>query len=113
MKALIFFGVAAAALHTCDKDAKQVLAPCVEQKIAQFGEEACENGANVKEYIFREKTVYVFDPGKCGADMTSEVIDKGCTTIGYLGGFTGNREVEGEKFDGAASYVRTVWGDTN
>ena len=110
MKALIFFGMAAAAMTKCNKDSPEVLAPCVEQKIAGFGAQACENGANVKEYIFHEKTVYVFDPGTCGADMTSEVIDKGCTTIGYLGGFTGNTQIEGENFD-KASYVRTVWGE--
>lgn len=81
---------------------------CVEQKIVEFNAECCENGANVKEYIFQDQMVYVFDLGNCGADMTSEVISEDCDHLGFLGGFSGNLMINGENFN-TSTYVRTVW----
>lgn len=82
---------------------------CVENKIEVFDEQIdCDENVNVKEYTFQGGTVYVFDPGTCGADMTSEVIDSECKTLGYLGGIAGNTEINGEDFS-KADYKKTVW----
>lgn len=83
---------------------------CLQTKINSFssGNYACPTSANVKEFLFQNGTVYVFDPGNCGADMTSEVINSDCQTLGYLGGFAGNILINSEDFSNA-TYVKTVW----
>jgi len=83
---------------------------CLQTKINSFssGNYACPTSANVKEYLFQNNTVYVFEPGNCGADMTAEVINVNCNTLGYLGGIAGNMQINGENFSNAV-YVRTVW----
>jgi hypothetical protein len=81
---------------------------CVKQKIKTFEKQAACSDASVKEYTFQGKTVYVFEPGTCGADMTSEVISSGCSSLGFLGGFTGNTKINGEDFS-KAEFVETVW----
>lgn len=100
---------------SCTKDTSQgqgtpVQQTCLQTKINSFssGNYACPTGANVKEYLFQNSTVYVFDPGNCGADMTSEVINSDCQTLGYLGGFAGNILINSEDFSNA-TFVRTVW----
>ena len=52
--------------------------------------------------------VYVFDLGTCGADMTSEVLDENCNTLGFLGGIAGNTKINGDDF-GNAKYKSTIW----
>lgn len=52
--------------------------------------------------------VYVYDPGTCGADQTSEVTNTKCETLGYLGGITGNNKINGEDFS-SATFKKTVW----
>lgn len=92
----------------CKKDNADSEIPfCIETKINEFSLETCDNGANVKEYLFQNKTVYVFDPGTCGADLTFEVIDAECTTLGFLGGFAGNIVINGEVFDNAV-FIKTI-----
>lgn len=81
---------------------------CIVKKIEQFSKESCPKGPNVKEYTFQGKTVFVFDQGSCGNDMTSEVLDANCNSLGYLGGFTGNVKINGEDFSNAL-LIRTVW----
>ena len=62
---------------------------CIENLIKDFEkEQSCDKGVNVKKITFQGKTVYVFDPGTCGADITSEVIDVNCNSIGFLGGIS-------------------------
>ena len=83
---------------------------CLQTKINSFssGNYACPTGANVKEYLFQNSTVYVFDPGNCMADMTSEVINSDCQTLGYLGGFAANILINSEDFSNV-TFLRTVW----
>lgn len=82
---------------------------CVQDKISTFNENAmCENGARVDEYMFQRQIVYVFRNGNCGADMTSEVIDDHCITLGYLGGMDGNTSINGEEFS-KAKLRKTIW----
>jgi hypothetical protein len=82
--------------------------PCLERRINYFKEVACEKGANVKEYLFLGDTVYVLNPGTCGADMISTVIDQDCNAIGELGGITGNTKVKGTEFS-VATLIKTLW----
>ena len=81
---------------------------CVKKKISDFSENACQTGSSVKEYVFQSATVYVLDPGSCGADMTSEVTNAGCARLGFLGGIVGNTIINNEKFENAV-FQRTVW----
>ncbi|PCJ28860.1 MAG: hypothetical protein COA97_00550 [Flavobacteriales bacterium] len=82
---------------------------CIENLINDFDkEQTCESGVSVKKYTFQEKTVYVFDPGTCGADMTSTVIDFDCNSLGFLGGISGNTEINGENFSNA-TFESTTW----
>lgn len=86
------------------------LADCLGEQINEFrnGDYACAEGANVKEYMFMGEKVYVFDPGTCGADIFSEVIDTGCNFLGYLGGIAGLVEINGTNFSEAV-FIKVVW----
>tara|TARA_B100001173_G_scaffold301738_1_gene302642 strand:- start:339 stop:683 length:345 start_codon:yes stop_codon:yes gene_type:complete len=91
--------------HEIEKDTPK----CIERLIKKFDkEQSCDNGVNVKKYVFQGKTVYVFDPGNCGADMTSEVIDSDCNSLGFLGGISGNFEINGGDFSDAIFQI-TTW----
>lgn len=75
---------------------------CIDKKVEEFKlTVSCSVGTNVKEYEFQSKRAFVFDPGTCGADMTSEVLDENCNNIGYLGGIAGNTKINGEDFSNA------------
>ncbi|MDQ3395291.1 MAG: hypothetical protein M3512_14430 [Bacteroidota bacterium] len=80
---------------------------CIRTKIKAFSKESCKDGA-VKEYSFQDATVYLFEPGTCGADMTAEVLDSNCNTIGHLGGIIGNTIINEEDFSNAES-LKTIW----
>lgn len=71
----------------------------------------CES-AKISEYEFQSQLVYVFDPGKCGADMTSNVTDKQGKSLGQLGGFIGNTQINGKDFS-TAKFMKIVWKKTN
>ena len=89
---------------TVDKDSPR----CIRNKVQDFKKTCCNEGANVKEYTFQGKNVYVFDPGNCGADMGSIVSDEDCNTIGMLGGISGNTKINGEDFSNAG-FQKTIW----
>lgn len=82
---------------------------CIKSKIKSFDKEIdCDNGMAVSKYNFQGEEVYVFDPGTCGADMTSEVVNEDCETLGYLGGISGNSTINNESFSNAV-FVDYVW----
>lgn len=92
----------------CEKNSSSVKEPvCLTNHINAFSKTCCSD-AKVHEYTFQNRTVYVFASGTCGADLTSEVMDSDCNTLGYLGGLTGNTKINGEDFSHAA-YQNTVW----
>ena len=94
-------------ITSCKKEPKTPT--CINSKVNEFKLTiSCNIGANVKRYEFQAKRVYVFDPGTCGADMTSEVFDENCNSIGFLGGITGNTKINGEDFN-SAKYTSTIW----
>lgn len=95
--------------NACSKlDIEKGTPKCVENKIRDFDKSACADGANVKEYSFQSNTVYVFYQGTCGADLTTEVIDADCNSLGFLGGIAGNTKINGEEFSNA-SFVKIIW----
>ena len=98
------------------------LASCTHKVVDSTGVPACLSGSIenfkkidaacpdrfVEEYTFQGKTVYVLRHGTCGADMTDEVIDANCKSLGMLGGFAGNTRINGESFS-SAKLKRVVW----
>ena len=94
----------------CQKlDIEKDTPKCIKNLIKDFDKkQTCEKGVNVKKYTFQGITVYVFDPGTCGADMTSEVISSECNSLGFLGGITGNTDINGESFSNAI-LESTIW----
>ncbi len=80
----------------------------VRKDIDEFSKNSTCNDARVDEYKFQDHLVYVFEPGTCGADMSSAVEDADGKNLGALGGFTGNMVINGEKFE-TATFIRTVW----
>lgn len=82
--------------------------PCFDSKRDEFKKTCCAHGAKIKEYKFQGETVYVYDPGTCGADQTSEVTSSKCETLGHLGGITGNNKINGEDFSNA-KFKKTIW----
>lgn len=107
---LIFLSVFALATISCCKKTSlgKGTPKCIEAKIKDFDKSSNCNTANVKEYNFQNKIVYAFDPGICGADMTTEVLSSDCSTLGYLGGFAGNTKINGEDFSNA-TLAKTLW----
>ena len=84
--------------------------PCLEVEILRWSDQkACAEGASVMRYAFRQDTVYLFDPGSCGADMGQDVYDADCTHLGFLGGFPGFTEIQGIPFHPNAVLLDTVW----
>ncbi len=80
---------------------------CIVKNIKSF--EKNSGSAHVDAYWFQNKTVYVFEPGNCGADMDAPVLDSDCNRLGSLGGFAGNSYINGVDFLKNAVLVKTVW----
>ncbi len=109
MKKTGLFLIVLLSLAACKKN-DFGLSDCLDDQIKNFknGDYACTEGANVKEYEFLGEKVYVFDPGICGADMTSEVIGEDCNSLGFLGGIAGNIEINGTNFSEAV-FIKVIW----
>lgn len=105
---LFCFSVLISACHTSKQNKAVLRKTCLEEAIRLFSELPCETGRSVKEYTFQNKRVYVFDQSSCGGDMTSEVTDENCKSLGYLGGMMGNTEINGEDFSNAV-FNKTIW----
>ena len=82
---------------------------CIENRIAIFELEACESNATVKEYTFQNETVYALHLGNCINDVSDEILDADCTTIGFVGGFAGVSDINGENFYDNATLEATLW----
>ncbi len=101
--------IIASVIISCNKlNIEKGTPACVENKIKKFNKSLICKNAKVDQYSFQGKTVYTFDPGNCGADMTTEVISSDCISLGYLGGITGNTKVNGEEFS-TAKFIKTTW----
>ena len=102
---LVFSG-----LSQCNKESVNADLPdCLKEKIAQLEKEDCPSVGEVIQYKFKGQIVYVIHPKTCGADLTSEVVDKDCKTICYLGGITGNPNCDGINFQDNATDEKQVY----
>lgn len=109
MKKISIILLFASLLISCNKlDIEKGTPKCIENKIIDFDKSSTCDNANVKEYSFKGSTVYAFDPGTCGADMTTEVVNSDCNCLGYLGGIAGNTKINGEEFS-SATFIKTTW----
>ena len=94
----------------CNKEDDNAVPECIQDKLTSFDENvACPTGATVKVYTFQNKEVYVFNPGGCGSDLSTDVMDEGCTSLGVLGGILGETEIAGVEFYINAVQKRTIW----
>jgi hypothetical protein len=80
----------------------------IRKQISIYQKSASCKDAHVDEMIFQAARVFLFDPGKCGADMTADVYDEKGKLLGSLGGIRGNMIINGEDFDHAKKQ-RTIW----
>jgi hypothetical protein len=109
MKKISIVLLIASVIISCNKlDIEKGTPKCVENKIKDFNKSTNCNNAKVDEYTFQGNTVYTFDPGNCGADMTTEVISSDCNNLGYLGGISGNTKINGAEFS-TATFIKTTW----
>jgi hypothetical protein len=109
MKTVLFAFVSLLlSFNGCKKTDESKVPDCLSSRISTFAGYACDSGATVKSYTFQNHTVYAFDPGNCGADMTTEVVDHSCKTLGNLGGIMGNTRINGEDFSNAV-FIEQVW----
>ncbi|MEP6647523.1 MAG: hypothetical protein ABJC12_10590 [Saprospiraceae bacterium] len=92
-----------------DSDDDGSVPVCIVQKTVEFSLHTCPEDVSVKEYNFQKKRVFVFFGENCGDDNNSSVLNEACDTLGYLGGFVGNRKINGVNFDDNAEFVRTIW----
>ena len=109
---LLTFIVQLITLVSCTLNISPDTPGCIQDKIKEFSKAQvpCESGKSVKEYIFQNTKVYVFDPGTCGNDMGLDVYDSACNYLGFLGGIAGISEINGEEFS-TAVFTRIVWKD--
>lgn len=82
---------------------------CIENRIANFGSEVCESGATVNQYIFQGETTYAIHFGSCIADYHDLILDEACDTLGLIGGFGGNPEINGVDYYDNATLEATIW----
>ncbi len=81
---------------------------CLQEKMEAFKKTVCAKGASIKQYQFQNAIVYAFIPGNCGADLSSDIVNTSCETIGFLGGIMGNSKINGEEFSNA-NWLKTIW----
>ena len=105
--ALFIFLFFLAACEKIDKDAPDCIKDLIRKNDSYLS--LCETGASVQEYLFQGDFVYVFDPGRCGADMMAVVYSSNCEHLGGLGGFAGNLLINGVRFDQNSTYIKTIW----
>ncbi|MFH0866391.1 MAG: hypothetical protein V1904_09350 [Bacteroidota bacterium] len=110
MKKLLFLtAITVMTFTACNKlDIEKGTSACIENKIKDFSKNAVCKDPKVEEYLFQNKNVYVFYQGSCGADMTSDVYDSDCNSMGSLGGIAGNKLINGEEFSNAV-FIKTTW----
>ncbi len=111
MKRLLGFILIILFSSSCEQtEVKPDLPTNIKREIIKFSKDemAQPTGASVSEYELQGQLVFVFCPGIIMYDTSSEVIDSQGNTLGYLGGFEGNAEINGEDFSNAV-FIRIVW----
>jgi len=96
---------------TGSEQSKDSIPPCVTQKIEAIKKESKWNPtAQVDEYIYNDKHVYLFSSNCC--DQFNILYDDSCNSIcAPSGGITGHGDQKCNDFFKAARYVKLVWKD--
>ena len=109
MRLIITLFSLAVLFFSCNKLEIEKEAPkCIKNEVKAFEKSSTCNEAEVTEHLFHGETLYVFYSGNCGADMGSTVRNIHCEEIGFLGGISGNSEIQGKPFSDA-TFVRDIW----
>jgi len=109
MRLLVLFGLIITTITSCEKlDIAEGTPTCIVNKIKDFNKHSACDNPKVEQYSFQQKYVYVFHPGTCGGDLTTEVSDSDCNVIGTLGGLSGNTKINGEEFSNA-TFIKLIW----
>jgi hypothetical protein len=82
---------------------------CIRDKVRKFAKQEVCNDSSVEEFLFQGEYVYVFSDGTCGADMGAAVYNENCEYMGFLGGFAGNLDINGVRFQDFAVLQRVIW----
>ncbi len=81
--------------------------PCLKDELKKFSNSGSDE-ANIKEYEFQNKLLYVYNDGIKARDDGWPVYDSNCNIIDYLGGMAGNTKINKEEFSNA-KLKRIVW----
>jgi hypothetical protein len=109
MKKRILFTILCLSLLTnCEKNSIDS-SECIEERVRKFARSSACETSSVALYTFKGENAYVFSDGNCGADMGASVYKENCEYLGFLGGFTGNMIIDGEKFYEVSQFVKIIW----
>ncbi len=81
---------------------------CIKNAARERTKDVNSEYATILEYEFQGKLVYVFDLSAGTPDSQADIFDSNCTLLGYLGGISGNRIINGEDFS-TAIFKRKIW----
>ena len=113
MKSILFslVIVLTVAAQKCQKDQGSKIPSCIQQKIEQIKSEPKWNPpAEVHEYIYNGKTVFLFSSNCC--DQFNPVYNDSCNYIcSPSGGITGKGDGKCPDFNAETKHVRLVWKD--
>ncbi|MFC0773795.1 DUF6970 domain-containing protein [Terrimonas alba] len=96
--------------QTCNKS-KDSIPSCIQQKIEAIRKEPKWNPpAEVNEYTYEDKRVFLFSSPCC--DQYNNLYDKDCNLIcAPSGGYTGKGDNKCPEFSYKAKHVRLLWKD--
>ncbi|HMG14502.1 MAG TPA: hypothetical protein VK590_03580 [Saprospiraceae bacterium] len=80
---------------------------CISEQIKEI-ERINLPGSYISEYWFQDQIVYYIFTGYA-PDITYAVINRNCEVLGLLGGFVGNKFINGEDFYKNAKLIKLVW----
>lgn len=96
--------------ETCSKNKNQIPS-CIEEKIEQIKKEAKWNPpAEINEYKFEGKRVYLVTSNCC--DQYNSLLDSDCNFIcAPSGGITGKGDGKCNEFANTAKHIKLIWKD--
>lgn len=105
MKLIAAFCLLILLVAGCNKSEQGSL---LDSKIRSFSKYACAGGS-VTRYAYDQQAIYVFDDG-CGTiDGGAEVTDGNGNQVCYLGGFAGEMNCLGKRFDTTAKNPEVIF----
>ncbi|MFN2458307.1 MAG: hypothetical protein ABR502_08920 [Chitinophagaceae bacterium] len=100
-----------AIVQNCSKQNSSTIPNCIQQRINQIKSQHKWNPpAEVHEYIYNNKKVYLFSSDCC--DQFNTLVDAQCNYIcAPSGGITGKGDMKCTDFSEKAQHVKLVWKD--